>query len=268
MKKVLTLTLILGSLGMMNAQQTISSAQMTLESQADETVKGDSQLPLATAGLTKQGDKKLETVKSDSQLPLATAGLTKQGDKKLETVKSDSQLPLATAGLTKEGDKKLETVKSDSQLPLATAGLTKQGDKKLETVKHNNQLPLAIAGYSKEDDKKLETVKGDSQLPLATAGFEVEESVKVKKSSFPYFSGSKVTLDDFNVYPTLANDVVHITSNLDGLVQVVVFSLNGELKKNTRFEGSYDLDITDYAHGTYVVRIGRAGEVFTFKFVR
>ena len=172
MKKVLTLTLILGSFGMMNAQKTIPSALMTIEYQASDAVKGDT------------------------------------------------------------------------------------------------KLPLAVSGYEVEGDTKYDAVKGDTKLPLAVSGYEVENTPKIKKNDFPFYFDAKVTLDDFNVYPTIANDVVHITSNVDGIVRVVVYSLTGELKKNTRFEGSYDLDVTSYPHGTYVVRIGRASEVFTFKFIR
>ncbi len=92
---------------------------------------------------------------------------------------------------------------------------------------------------------------------------ESGEDVKIK---FP--TAQKLVVQDFTVYPTAATNIVNVEAQLDGLVKMFVVSMTGEVKTRVRFEGSYTLDVSNYAKGTYVIRIGRGSDYVTYKFMK
>ncbi len=297
MKKVLTLALVFafGSYSAISfAQQSIAPSKIVQEDFIDGSVKSDTKLPMAISGYAQEGDTPIEGVENELKLPMAISGYTQEGDTPIEGVENELKLPMAISGYTQEGDTPIEGVENELKLPMAISGYTQEGDTQMDDAENELKLPKAISGYTQEGDTQMDDAENELKLPMAISGYMQESDVIVEDSEFgdedlptlqqsyttekhakgftygnsPFFSGSKVTGDDFSLYPTLATDVVHVTSNLDGLVRMVVYDLNGDVKLVTRFESSFDLDVSGYGHGTFVVRIGRGGEYFTFKFLR
>lgn len=158
---------------------------------------------------------------------------------------------------------------SNTKLPKADATYSTEEVTNFDVTDSNTKLPMAIQGYTTEEDEvSSEVIENKNTMKTLDATYDTPSFIKNLDTDTPFFYINKMTEGDFNVFPTLPANVVHATSNVEGLIIMFVYGPAGEVKLKTRFEGSYDIDVSSYGHGTYVVRIGRGGEFYTYKFLR
>ncbi|GEM_PF-4266791 len=127
------------------------------------------------------------------------------------------------------------------------------------------------SGYTNESDAeaglKTEQTYGVGTLACGYTKESGAEAPDVQDWAIA-LGASKLSGSDFNLYPTNATDIVHIDANVPGLITIFVFDAHGIRMKADRFEGHYDLDVSNYEKGLYFVRLGRNGLYVSQKFIK
>ena len=69
------------------------------------------------------------------------------------------------------------------------------------------------------------------------------------------------------VYPTLATDIVNVfAKDQSGILEV--YNLSGQRMLQTNFNNSHQINVSDFASGTYIVLVRSGSEKWTKKFVK
>jgi PKD repeat protein len=79
----------------------------------------------------------------------------------------------------------------------------------------------------------------------------------------------KLDMDEFNVYPNPANDVLHVVLEEDESVELQLINTSGQLLlQHELTNGRESIDISQLDPGIYIIRINTDDEVFTQKIIK
>jgi hypothetical protein len=76
-------------------------------------------------------------------------------------------------------------------------------------------------------------------------------------------------MDEIDIYPNPANDVLYISSNEEDDLEILIYDVKGQMIQKVTFQpGSEKIDISKLENGIYLINIQVDDEVFTKKIIK